>query len=268
MHQKSLLQAELAHSHYQLELQRQQAMMEQKRLQAMLDTERQKMAVYARTLGRLQARLVRLDSLGERLVDVAKLDREEFDFNIEPAIGGAAVALPDAATDIRLALDDEMQIVGNRLSRLDSQLAVIDMVLQDHRELVLARPHAWPSEGGSLSSRFGQRNDPFTGRRSFHKGVDIANRYGAPVLAASRGVVVYAGRHHDYGYMVEIEHGYGYRTRYAHLSSVVVKPGDKVDDAQMIGRVGSSGRSTGPHLHFEVYRFGKLLNPSKFLPRG
>lgn len=268
VYQKSLLQAQLEQADYQLALQRQQSVVEQKRLQAMLDAERQKMRVYARNLGQMQARLVRLDSLGERLVATAKLDREEFNFDIEPAVGGASVALPDSATDLRLALDEEVNATGDRLSRLDAQLAVIDMALQDSRELALARPHAWPSEGGSLSSHFGQRNDPFTGRRSFHKGVDIANRYGAPVLAASRGVVVYAGRHRDYGYMVEVEHGYGYRTRYAHLSSVVVKPGDEVKDGQMVGRVGSSGRSTGPHLHFEVYRFGKLLNPSKFIPRG
>ncbi len=267
-HQNSLTQSRLEHANYQLALQQQQALLEQKRLQAMLDAERQKMRVYARHLGQLQARLVRLDSLGERLVTTASLDREEFDFGVEPAVGGAAVALPQSATDLRLALDEEINATGSRLSRLDAQLAVIDMVLQDSRDISLARPHAWPSEGGSLSSHFGLRNDPFTGKRSFHKGVDIANRYGAPVLAASRGVVVYAERHRDYGYMIEVEHGYGYRTRYAHLSSIVVKPGDEVKDGQMIGRIGSSGRSTGPHLHFEVYRFGKLLNPSKFIPRG
>ncbi len=268
VHQKSLIQSRLEHANYQLALQQQQALLEQKRLQAMLDAERQKMRVYARNLGQLQARLVRLDSLGERLVATASLDREEFDFNLEPAVGGAAIALPQSATDLRLALDEEINTTGSHLSKLDAQLAVIDMILQDNRDISLARPHAWPSEGGSLSSHFGLRNDPFTGKRSFHKGVDIANRYGAPVLAASRGVVVYAERHRDYGYMVEVEHGYGYRTRYAHLSSIVVKPGDEVKDGQMIGRIGSSGRSTGPHLHFEVYRFGKLLNPSKFLPRG
>jgi len=261
-------QAELDQARYELTLQQQKAEAEQQRIQAMLDTERNKMMVYARTIGQLQAKLVRLDSLGERLVDVAKLDREEFDFSLEPAVGGSQVAMPTSASDIRSALDAQVKGASSRLSHLDTQLAVIDMVLQDSREIALARPHAWPSEGGSLSSHYGQRNDPFTGRKAFHKGVDIANRYGAPVLASSRGVVVYAGHHRDYGYMVEVEHGYGYRTRYAHMSSVVVKPGDEVSDNQMIGRIGSSGRSTGPHLHFEVYRFGKLLNPAKFIPHA
>jgi len=261
-------QAELDQARYELTLQQQKAEAEQQRIQAMLDTERNKMMVYARTIGQLQAKLVRLDSLGERLVDVAKLDREEFDFSLEPAVGGSQVAMPTSASDIRSALDAQVKGASSRLSHLDTQLAVIDMVLQDSREIALARPHAWPSEGGSLSSHYGQRNDPFTGRKAFHKGVDIANRYGAPVLASSRGVVVYADHHRDYGYMVEVEHGYGYRTRYAHMSSVVVKPGDEVSDNQMIGRIGSSGRSTGPHLHFEVYRFGKLLNPAKFIPHA
>jgi len=267
-HQQSLIQAQLEQSRYQLHKQKQAAVLQQQRLQAMLDTERDKMMVYARSLGKLQAKLVRLDSLGERLVDVAKLDKDEFDFSMEPAIGGVQIALPMAASNIRFALDEEVKDTFSRLSHLDTQLAVIDMVLQDTRELSQARPHAWPTEGGVLSSHFGKRNDPFTGRRGFHKGVDIANRYGAAVLSSSRGVVVYAGRHRDYGYMVEVEHGYGYRTRYAHLSSVIVKAGDEVKDAQIIGRIGSSGRSTGPHLHFEVYRFGKLLNPAKFIPRS
>lgn len=268
VYQSAQIQTELEHALYSLRLQEQKTLHESKRMQAMLDTERQKMSVYARNLGKLQAKLVRLDSLGERLVDVAKLDKDEFDFSIEPAVGGAPVALPVAATDIRLTLSKQVKDSKIHLSHLDTQLAVIDMIMQDSREQALARPHAWPSEGGLLSSRYGQRNDPFSGRKSFHKGVDIANRYGAAVLASSRGVVVYADRHHSYGYMVEVEHGYGYRTRYAHLSSVLVKPGDEVGDGKIIGRIGSSGRSTGPHLHFEVYRFGKLLNPTKFLPRG
>ncbi|MDQ6975718.1 MAG: M23 family metallopeptidase [Mariprofundaceae bacterium] len=266
--QQALIQTALDQSRYQLRLQKQKSALQHQRLQAMLDTERNKMMVYARSLGKLQAKLVRLDSLGERLVDVAKLDKDEFDFSTDPAIGGVQISLPMAASNIRFTLDEEVKDTLSRLSHLDTQLAVIDMVLQDSRELSLARPHAWPTEGGSLSSHFGRRNDPFTGRPGFHKGVDIANRYGAAVLSSSRGVVVYAGRHRDYGYMVEIEHGYGYRTRYAHLSSIVVKAGDEVKDAQIVGRIGSSGRSTGPHLHFEVYRFGKLLNPAKFIPRS
>ncbi|MDQ6983146.1 MAG: M23 family metallopeptidase, partial [Ghiorsea sp.] len=114
----------------------------------------------------------------------------------------------------------------------------------------------------------GIRSDPFTSKKAMHKGIDIANRFGAPVLAGSRGVVIYAGKMSDYGYLVEIEHGYGYRTRYGHMSAVSVVVGDIVDANQMVGRIGSSGRSTGPHLHYEVRRNNKTLNPANFIPKS
>jgi len=119
-----------------------------------------------------------------------------------------------------------------------------------------------------LSSVYGWRADPFTGEKALHRGVDIANRYGAPALAASHGIVVFAGKMKDFGYMVEISHGYGYRTRYGHLSQVNVKVGDEIKHGHLLGRIGSSGRSTGPHLHYEVHRYGHHLNPNRFLPRG
>ncbi|MDX8407405.1 MAG: M23 family metallopeptidase, partial [Mariprofundaceae bacterium] len=128
--------------------------------------------------------------------------------------------------------------------------------------------HAWPTEGGWLSSNYGRRTDPFTGQPANHYGVDIANRFAAPVLSASRGVVTFAGKMKDVGYMVDVDHGYGYKTRYGHMSSLAVKVGDVVDDSQLLGRIGSSGRSTGPHLHFEVHLHGKHINPATFLPRG
>jgi len=232
-------------------------------MQTKLDSEKKKLAVYARNLGQMQARVLRLDSLGERLVAVSKLNKNEFDFGVIPALGG-----PRLEQAPILALDDQMQYVNVQLTHLDAQLSVIDMMLQGDREEALARPHAWPTEGGYLSSHYGMRIDPFTGQRAMHRGVDIANRFGAAVLAASHGVVVFAGKMHGYGYLIEIDHGYGYRTRYGHMSSSAVKAGDEVDDNQLIGRVGSTGHSTGPHLHFEVRRFGKTLDPSSYLPRG
>jgi len=232
-------------------------------MQIKLDMEKKKSAVYARNLGQLQASVLRLDSLGERLVEVSKLNKNEFDFGVTPALGG-----PRLEQTPVLALDEQMQHVNIQLTHLDAQLSAIDMVLQGERQEGLARPHAWPTEGGYLSSHYGMRIDPFTGQRAMHRGVDIANRFGAAVLSASHGVVVFAGKMHGYGYLIEIDHGYGYRTRYGHMSSAAVKAGDEVEYNQLIGRVGSTGHSTGPHLHFEVRRFGKTLNPSSYLPRG
>ena len=258
--------ANLKNSEQQLELARLMHEQEVASLRDQVAAEQKKMAVYARTLGQVQAKLSRLDTLGEKLVEVAALDKKEFDFGLQPAFGGPRLIQTPVNAD--MGLNDRMQHLTSRLSNLDTQLAAIDYLMQGTRQEKNARPHAWPSEGGWLSSRFGVRADPFTGERASHRGVDIANRFGAPVLATSRGVVTFAGKMKDFGYMVDVEHGYGYKTRYGHLSSLAVKVGDEVSDNQLVGRVGSTGRSTGPHLHYEVHRNGKMLNPATFLPRG
>jgi len=263
VYQAKQIQLSLQNSQTMLQVVRQRQNEAYADMQAKLDIEKKKLAVYARNLGQIQASVLRLDSLGERLVEVSKLNKNEFDFGVTPALGG-----PRLEQTPVLALDEQMQHVGLQLTHLDAQLSAIDMVLQGEREEGLARPHAWPTEGGYLSSHYGMRIDPFTGQRAMHRGVDIANRFGAAVLAASHGVVVFAGKMRGYGYLIEIDHGYGYRTRYGHMSSAAVKAGDEVDANQLIGRVGSTGHSTGPHLHFEVRKFGKDLNPSTYLPRG
>jgi len=260
------LSTELRNAEHQLELARSMHAHEVNRLHEQVSAEQKKMSVYARTLGQMQAKLSRLDSLGEKLVEVASLDKKEFDFGLQPAFGGPRLVQAPISADIDL--HGHVQQISSRISNLDTQLAAIDYLLQGTRQEQNAKPHAWPSEGGWLSSNYGMRADPFTGERAVHRGVDIANRFGAPVLASSRGVVTFAGKMKDFGYMVDVEHGYGYKTRYGHLSSLAVKVGDEVTDSQLIGRVGSTGRSTGPHLHYEVHRNGRSLNPSGFLPRG
>jgi len=250
-----------------LQVEKAQSVAEIDKLRERLLAEQKKMSVYARSLGQIQARLSRLDSLGAKLVDVASLSKSEFDFGLQPAFGGPRLVQPSLS-----GLEDHMtanlRFLDQRLGQLDAQLSVINYSLQEKRSESNARPHAWPTEGGWLSSRYGQRMDPFTGEPARHEGVDIANRFGAPVLAAGRGVVTFAGKMTDFGYMVDIEHGYGYKTRYGHLSGIAVKPGDIVEDGQLIGRIGSTGRSTGPHLHFEVHRYGQHIDPSGFLPRS
>jgi len=234
-------------------------------LQAKLDASRKQLAVYARDIGAMQARLARLDALGSQLVETASLDPSEFNFGLTPAVGGPKQNLAPVAP---AAIDTSLEQLDARLSRMDEQLAAIDYLLEQQRSEHAARPHAWPTEGGWISSRYGPRIDPFTGGREIHRGVDIANRFGAPVLAASHGIVTFAGKMKGFGYMIDIDHGYGYVTRYGHMSSLAVKVGDEVSDGQVIGRVGSRGRSTGPHLHFEVHRYGKAINPMPFLPKG
>lgn len=266
LYNSNSITAKLQNSEQQLELARLMHEQEIVSLREQVIAEQKKMSVYARTLGQVQAKLSRLDSLGEKLVEVASLDKKEFDFGLQPAFGGPRLIQSSVNAD--MGLNDRMQHVTSRVSNLDTQLAAIDYLMQGTREEKNARPHAWPSEGGWLSSRFGARADPFTGEAASHHGVDIANRFGAPVLATSRGVVTFAGKMKDFGYMVDVVHGYGYKTRYGHLSSISVRVGDEITDNQLVGRVGSSGRSTGPHLHYEVHRNGKVLNPATFLPRG
>jgi murein DD-endopeptidase MepM/ murein hydrolase activator NlpD len=261
------LRKELQHSQSTVQKERQHFAQQKTVLQAELKAEEEKMGVYARSLGQMQARLSRLDSLGKRLVqDSSSLTKSEFNFDVKPAFGGPRVASESNKVDIELF--DHVQLVDAQISTLNTQLVAVDYLLQNDVDENNARPHAWPSEGGWLSSNFGIRIDPFTAKKARHNGIDIANRLGSPVLSGSRGVVVYSGKMRDYGYLVEIEHGYGYRTRYGHMSASTVVVGDIVDANQMIGRVGSSGRSTGPHLHYEVRRNNQALNPKSFIPKG
>jgi len=237
------------------------------RLTGQLQADNNKLAVYARTLGQMQARMARLDALGSRLVDVAALDKSEFDFSLTPAFGGLRQP-PAGGYDTDASLHSTLDPMDTKLRQLDLQLAAVDFMLEQKNSAVHAKPHTWPTAGGWISSGFGPRIDPFTGRPAMHRGVDIANHFGAPVLAASPGVVTFAGKMEDFGYVVDIDHGYGYKTRYAHLSSLTVHVGDVMTDRQMLGRIGSTGHSTGPHLHYEVRHNGKLIDPNPFLHRG
>ncbi|MDX8382894.1 MAG: M23 family metallopeptidase [Ghiorsea sp.] len=260
------LREQLSLTHQTIQLDRQQFKHDKVTFETNLQAEEEKMNVYARSLGQMQARLSRLDALGKRLVQASSLSVAEFDFSVKAAFGGPRIPVLNGQADT--SLFDQIQQMGAQMSSLDTHLIAVDYLLQDDVEEANARPHAWPTEGGWLSSHYGIRVDPFTSKKAMHRGIDIANRLGAPVLAGSRGIVIYAGKRKDYGYLVEIEHGYGFRTRYAHMSALHVAVGDVVKANQMLGRVGSSGRSTGPHLHYEVRRNGKTLDPATFIPQG
>ncbi|MDX1488142.1 MAG: M23 family metallopeptidase [Acidiferrobacterales bacterium] len=214
----------------------------------------------AQRLGQLQAQMWRVNALGGQLVAMAGLDKAEFDFSAEPAMGGPETPVGASAP----ALFPALEALDAQLTAQRERLTALETLLMNRQLEAAVTPAGWPVNGGWVSSGFGWRADPFTGRRARHEGVDIASRLGSPVHAMGDGVVRYAGPKAGYGLMVEITHG-DIVTRYAHTKSVLVKVGDRITRGAPIATVGTSGRSTGPHLHFEVLRREHPVNPRPFL---
>lgn len=215
-------------------------------------------------IGQMQAQLLRVNALGERLVSQAGIDSDEFDFDKLPAVGGPQDAPGLASTELPdfLKMLDQITI---GLDDREHKLTVLEHLLMDRslRERVL--PSGRPVSEGWLSSNFGKRADPFTGKQEYHKGVDFAGKEGTDVMSVGDGVVTWSGKRSGYGNLVEINHGNGYVTRYGHNKEQLVEVGDTVRKGQMIALMGSTGRSTGPHVHFEVLRNGKPVNPSRYI---
>lgn len=218
--------------------------------------------VLAQRLGHLQAHLMRLNALGSRLTRIAGLDRREFDFSTQPALGG-----PQATPANMKVLDflQSLEQLSAEIEGREQRLRALETVIVNRKVVAQGTPVGWPVDGGWVSSGFGHRADPFTGRVAFHSGVDIANRMGAPIRAMGIGVVTFAGEKEGYGLTVEVNHGNGEVTRYAHAQAILAKVGDRVNRGDPIALVGSSGRSTGPHLHVEVLRNGRIINPNSYL---
>jgi murein DD-endopeptidase MepM/ murein hydrolase activator NlpD len=221
----------------------------------------------ASRVGRIQARITRLDALGKRLTEVASLRRGEFDFDAAPALGGPESG-PATAGRFTVAPIEEL-LGGLELAVQDRQrqLGALETVIRSRRLASLLLPTGLPVESGYISSGFGSRVDPFTGSEEPHEGLDLAAAPGTPVLAAATGIVSYADHGGSYGMLVEITHGGGYVTRYAHNASILVQPGETVSQGDTIALLGSTGRSTGPHLHFEVLRDGEPVDPLQYLSR-
>lgn len=221
----------------------------------------------ATRLANLQARIVRLDALGERLISVAKLNEGEFDFSQPPALGGPL----NEAQDLNNDVPDYMKRLGKLSEEIESreqQLSILETLLVSRKiqsDLFIA---GRPVEKGWMSSRFGARIDPITGKRAWHTGVDFAGKEGSNIIAVAAGVVVYSGSRSGYGEVVEINHGSGFTTLYGHHKKNLVKVGDIVKKGQVVGLMGSSGRSTGPHVHFEVYKHGRIVDPSSYIHRS
>jgi murein DD-endopeptidase MepM/ murein hydrolase activator NlpD len=214
-------------------------------------------------LGELQARILRLDAFGERLAKAAGIKREEFRFDEKPGQGGPAVAPGRELTmpELQKMLDELSRVLDDR----SDKMGVLDSFLLDDRLARKTVPTTMPVPAGYYSSNYGYRLDPFTGRQTFHTGVDLIAPPGTPVVAAAGGVVSTVAFVAEYGNIVDIDHDNGLTSRYAHLSKSMVRVGDVVMKGQNIALVGATGRATGPHLHFEVREKGIPLNPNKFL---
>lgn len=234
----------------------QQQQLEQTRREA----QREVNALAAR-LGELQAEANRLNALGDRLTRIGQLGDGEFDFNKPVGVGGEGPVRDISAGELRQGMDG----LGTQLKDSGQQLSVLESLLFNRQLDRSATPSREPIAGSYITSGFGSRADPFGGGRAFHKGIDFHANIGDPVLAVADGVVSYAGVRSGYGKVVEVDHGNGYVTRYAHNSRLLVQVGDLVRQGQQVAKAGSTGRSTGAHVHFEVWKDGRVLNPRKFL---
>lgn len=214
--------------------------------------------------GQLQAQMMRLNALGQRLTKMANLDNGEFDFDQPPAQGGPEEA-PDGTTQNVADLLQAMDQLALQLSDREHQLGALETMMLHSNLQRQVYPAGRPITKGWLSSYFGKRADPFTGKTEYHKGIDFAGQEGSDVVAVAAGVVIWSGERHGYGNLVEIDHGNGYVTRYGHNEKNLVKVGDRVTKGQKIALMGSTGRSTGPHVHFEVLRNGREVNPDKYI---
>jgi len=220
----------------------------------------------AMRLGEINAHVIRLDALGKRLTEMADIDNREFDFGREPPSGGpetdgdgVSARIPD--------LSAMLSSLEARVDLRDSQLAALENVILARELKAQIHPEGRPVTGGFISSYFGEREDPFSGHEAYHKGVDFAGNQGSNVMAVAAGVVTWAGPRTGYGNLVEINHGDGYVTRYAHNARTLVSVGQTVTRGESVALMGSTGRSTGPHVHFEVLRNGRQVDPLSFIGR-
>jgi len=215
-------------------------------------------------LARLQSRMTRLDALGEQLVERSALDAGEFDFSSEPGMGGLSPGDDVGQMDAD-DLSQQVAALGRRMDDRKQQLEIMGGVLGDRELAAASEPVGEPIDDGWMSSSFGYRKDPFTGKKAWHDGVDFAGREGSPIRAVASGVVSHAGKRWGYGRLVEITHGNGYVTRYGHNAAIVVEEGELVHRGDQLAEMGSTGRSTGPHVHFEVLKDGEAINPWQFV---
>jgi murein DD-endopeptidase MepM/ murein hydrolase activator NlpD len=221
-------------------------------------------------LAQMRSRLIRLDALGEQLTQIASLEDGEFDFSVAPGLGGpdtVLIAEMAGAADVEQELGLMFARLDNALDSRESQLQILQSMLSDKKLKSERTVAGRPVLKGWMSSEYGMRTDPFHGKSRWHAGVDFAGRQGSDVIAVASGVVTWSSERSGYGNMVEINHSDGFVTRYAHNEVNVAKLGAIVKKGELIANMGSSGRSTGPHVHFEVFKNGRTVDPASYIKR-
>lgn len=230
----------------------------------------QQLISLATRIGQLQAQSNRLNNLGERIIESANFPEKEFKFNLDQEIPVSSTYHPGVPKLLSVALlKKNMSNLENKYKNNENQLQQLEIALNNHHlidELFISgRPVS--GKGSWISSPFGTRTDPFTGRLRRHKGVDIAGYTGMPIVAAAAGVVIASEKRSGYGFMIDINHGSGLVTRYAHAKSLIAPLGAVVEKGQEIAIMGSTGRSTGPHVHYEVIKDGRQVDPNYYIHR-
>lgn len=227
-------------------------------------TARENLDALSARIGQLQANVIRLNALGARLSQMADLNDGEFDFTNQPGLGGPQ--LHSGRTSLGVTdMNNELGGMETLLVDRQQQLDVLEDMLMTRNLHEQVHPEGWPLSSGWVSSYFGMRTDPFTGKRARHEGLDFAGREGTPIMAVGGGVVTWSSPRFGYGNLVEINHGGGYVTRYAHNKENLVAVGDRVEKGQVVAQMGSTGRATGANLHFEVMYKGRPVDPLDFI---
>ncbi len=232
---------------------------------------KENLGVMAVRLGEMQAQLARLDALGERVQGLAGVKPEAFNFKEKPGRGGIEILAKGGADNSELNIIGFQQMLDSMEKEIELRadyMNVVETALMGLKIKSRLLPTIQPVKGSYNASGFGARFDPFTGRRATHEGIDFPAPTGTTIVAAAGGVVISAEYHHEYGNVIDIDHGNDIMTRYAHTSRIHVNVGDIIKRGQHIADVGSTGRSTGPHLHFEVRVKGVAQDPHKFLLAG
>src|SRR5690348_16334593 len=215
-------------------------------------------------LGDLKAHVIRLDALGQRLTSMAGIKSSEFNFGHDPPQGGPETDIPGARPDIS-DISTMLKSLQSQIDLSGSQLSALENVILSRQLGQEIHPEGRPVSTGYISSGFGRRVDPFTGGEEFHEGIDFAAPAGTRIRAVAAGIVTWAGPRNGYGNMVQVDHGNGYATRYGHAYQVLVHVGETVNRGDALALVGDTGRSTGPHVHFEVLKNGHEVNPARFV---
>lgn len=227
------------------------------------DYVRQHMDVLGRRIGSLQAQVSRINAVEMRIAEASGINLEDFQFEQDPPVGGVVDA--ESVDSEQIDIENAIVAIEKELALRESEIAAVDFLLSRNSLETQQTPAGWPVQGGWVSSSFGTRLHPISGKKQFHRGVDIPGKEGSAVLAVADGVVTRSQRSSTFGWVVEIDHGDSYSTLYSHNRKNLVVQGETVIKGQAIAEIGSTGRSTGPHVHFEVSKNKRNINPVRYL---